>query len=197
MSGKTTKIDLSMCKVGDKAMTRDGHTLTFKGRRDRMVYPYIFGCSCGRDHNFAQDGRFDPSKEDRRDIVGLVLPDEPAPNPKATSKPSAPELPPGFVRVADCVGKFLVVEGDKSGGVIDLESLTAVRGPFKSIQAAEKDIRDDAIDTFESDPGNSRDMEDLENLGSDCLIVEVKRAVRPVPTVKVGCEIKTIGGGVK
>lgn len=195
MSAKAEKIDLSKCKVGDKAVTRDGYTLTFKGRRDRLAKPYIFGCSCGRDHSFSQDGRFGPSKENCRDIVGLILSDEPAPKPKAAKKPAVPELPPGSVRVADCVGTFLVVEGDKNGGVIDLESLTAVRGPFKSIQAAEKDIRDDAIATYSGDRGNS--LSDLENWGSDCLIVEVKRAVRPVPTVKVGCEIETIAGGVK
>ena len=116
-----------------------------------------------------------------------------APAKAPTRKEPKASLPPGHVYVADCPGRFLVLEGVKNDGTVDLKDLAEVRGPFASAKAAEDDIRKDAVDTFEGDP-DSR-MEDLENWGSDCLIVEVKRVVRAVPVVTVKAEIKTIAGG--
>ena len=112
---------------------------------------------------------------------------------KATRKAPKVILPPGHVYVADCPGRFLVLEGMKNDGTVDLKDLAGVRGPFVSAKAAEDDIRKDAVDTFEGDPEST--LDDLENWGSDCLIVEVKRVVRPVPVVSVKAEIKTIAGG--
>jgi hypothetical protein len=77
--------------------------------------------------------------------------------------------------------------------IIDLEQFgmaegtAAARGPFKSIAEAEKSLKDEARDSFES-------YNEPENLGPDhswaapVLIVEEKKRLQQVPVV--GFEIK-------
>ena len=64
-------------------------------------------------------------------------------------------------------------------------------GPFKSIRAAEKYIREDAEDTyrFGNNDGAGRD----EDWGDEHLILKTVKRVRPVPVVSLRIELKTVG----
>jgi len=81
------------------------------------------------------------------------------------------------------VGRFIVVEIDKhdavemSGGVLNV-------GPFETQEAAETWLRENAVEAFSMD-GSPVVVGNHDDFGSIHFICEVKRAVKPVPVVKV------------
>lgn len=173
---KAGKLDLFAFPDGTSVRLRNGDVCTILQKDD--IGPYVVRLSNGS--WYTPDGSFRAGyEEDPFDVVEILSAPEPAPKPE-----------PGFLRVADLIGKVLVIESDGNSGIIKTGSAELVGYAFKDEAAALAHIRKDSAGTFED--GGEITTEDLENWGSDCLIVEVKRVVRPVPTVKIGCEILTV-----
>ena len=81
------------------------------------------------------------------------------------------------------VGRFVVVAMDKcEGGDMSGDVLNV--GPFETQEAAETWLREDAVKAF-AGSGSPVEVGDQEDFGSVHLICEVKRAVKPVPAVRV------------
>ena len=81
------------------------------------------------------------------------------------------------------VGRFVVVAMDKcEGGEMSGDVLNV--GPFETQEAAETWLRDDAVKAF-AGSGSPVVVGDQEDFGSVHFICEVKRAVKPVPAVRV------------
>ena len=83
----------------------------------------------------------------------------------------------------NAVGRFVVVAMDKcEGGGMSGDVLNI--GPFETQEAAETWLRDDAVKAF-AGSGSPIEVGDQKDFGSVHFICEVKRAVKPVPAVKV------------
>lgn len=175
------KLDLSKCKVGDKVILRSGKVVTISSISPNERYPI----RCDDEYSRTFLGFWQRTeKVNDIDIVSIV-------KPSAKSKKTKPvELSD----IKNLIGKIIVIDTTKNDGKFDLSS-AELRGVFTSEKLALDYVRNDAKDTYDGDPSN--DMQDLDNWGSDVLIVEVKRVVRPVPSVKVSCSVKTIAGGLK
>lgn len=103
-------------------------------------------------------------------------------------------IEPGVFDITTVVGSTLVIEAERNNGTLGTGG-NEIFGAFANEAEALKRIAENAKDTFADDSGST--LYDLENWGSDYLIVEVKRVVRPVPRVNVECDIKIIAGGEK
>jgi hypothetical protein len=87
---------------------------------------------------------------------------------------------------------YLALQNDAIDGN-DINAVSTVHGPFKSIREEESFIRQDALDT-------ATDCEDLEMLkagenpdwGSAFTIVEVVKTVRPVPIATVTVKLRRV-----
>lgn len=186
MSAK--KLDLSKCKVGDVVKFGDGCTAEIVNIVPTALYPI----RCSNDEIYTFDGRYTSIESNAdKDIVSVQRKTKPKPKQPAPSKSA---LPPGTFDIAGLVGKTLIIDTTANGGTFRLKDAT-VEGVFDNESRAVAHICESSADTFENDSDGS--LEDLENWGSDVLIVEVKRVVRPVPRVSVKCEIKEIAGGAK
>lgn len=184
MSGK--KLDLSKCELGDKLMARNGKVFTFSHITSDGFFPII----TKEGDTFRADGKYQLFGDNELDNVKILSKER---KQKTTAKPAPkPDLPPGVFRVSDLVGKTLVIEGSRNDGTFKFGE-ASVLGAYNNEKEALEALCEESADVFESDSGNSR--EDLENWGSDALIVEVRRVVRPVPKVSVKCGIKVIAGG--
>lgn len=112
--------------------------------------------------------------------------------PEKRKSAAVPRLPEGVFEVADLVGKLLVIESDGNSGTMRVVGFPVSAGPFNTHEEADRHMADEAVELFDGSDRSSAD--DLEHWGSDALVVEVKRVVRTVPTMKVGCEIREIAG---
>jgi hypothetical protein len=183
MSAK--KLDLSKCEVGDRVRLRNGKETLVDENDGSDVPVYAGGCWYRRNGKSYVD-------VDHLDIVA-ILPREKTKKPVAKpAAPVKPALPAGVFSVSDLVGKTIAIYGEKNDGTFALRGAELV-GVYDNEKAALADIADKDADTFESDGGDT--LDDLANWGSDYLIVEVKRVVRPVPVVDVKCEVRVIAGG--
>lgn len=186
MSGK--KLDLSKCKPGDRVRLRNGTETNVARNTGLASYPVELRNGISYTYN----GEHYYGHRSELDIVAILpraKPKKPAEKPEA---PAQPKLPEGVFRVADMIGKTVVIEGSKNDGTFSCDC-TEVFGVYKDEKAALKDLADRNADEFDESDKSS----DGETWASDCLIVEVKRVVRPVPRVKVNCDIRVVAGGAK
>jgi hypothetical protein len=87
---------------------------------------------------------------------------------------------------------YLALQNDAIDGN-DINAVSTVHGPFKTIREAESFIRQDALDT-------ATDCEDLQMLkagenpdwGSTFAIVEVVKTVKPVPIATVKIKLRRV-----
>lgn len=193
MSKKNAKrIDFSKLPIGTQVRRRDGEVVTIveqlKGTRlTWRVGVRVSDGGCGWHTTF---GYFQcTGTEHCCDLVSVVSHEKAKPKAAVSKKPALPE---GVFNVSDLVGKLLVIESDNNTGRMKLLGLPVSAGPFKSNADVDRHLIEDGIDTFEGSDRSS--LDDLEHWGSDCLIVEVKRVVRQVPVVKVGCEVQDVSG---
>ena len=90
----------------------------------------------------------------------------------------------------NAVGRFVVVamdrceDGEMSGDVLNV-------GPFETQEAAETWLREDAVKAF-AGSGSPVEVGDQESFGSVHFICEVRRAVKPVPAVKVEASLQDL-----
>ena len=90
----------------------------------------------------------------------------------------------------NAVGRFVVVAMDKCevgamcGDVLNI-------GPFETQEAAETWLREDAVKAF-AGSGSPVEVGDQESFGSVHFICEVRRAVKPVPAVKVDASLQDL-----
>ena len=88
------------------------------------------------------------------------------------------------------VGRFVVVAMDKcEGGDMSGDVLNV--GPFETQEAAETWLREDAVKAF-AGSGSPVEVGDQESFGSVHFICEVRRAVKPVPAVKVEASLQDL-----
>ena len=73
----------------------------------------------------------------------------------------------------------------------EIENGCAARGPFASVKAAEKWLRDDCRDTFLG-ADNSLRENDGENWATPLMIVQVVRRVQPCPTLRVDVVLRNV-----
>lgn len=188
---KTKRIDFSKLPVGTKVRRRDGEVVTIEEQLHdtaltwRVCVRVLRG---GVDWYTVWGSFHGNGNKSCLDLVSVVI-DKKA-KPKAVTSAKTPALPEGVFNVADLVGKLLVIESDGNSGRMKVLGLPVSAGPFKSQTDLERHLIEDGVDTFESSDRSS--MDDLEHRGSDCLVVEVKRVVRQVPVVKLGCEVRDV-----
>ena len=70
-------------------------------------------------------------------------------------------------------------------------SKTAI-GPFPSLAAAERRLKDDAEHLFMDADKSCRELNEIETWGAPMIIVEERRTVRQVPTVKVSVRLEDV-----
>lgn len=192
-NAKTKRIDFSKLPVGTKVVRRDGVVVTISCQKKDKWQTWRVECLDQYDHPewYAFNGKsFINCPESPRDLVGVVEPEMSVKQTTTSTKTKKPALPEGIFNVTDLVGKLLVIESDNNSGQMRVVGTSVSAGPFKSHADVVRHMVADGIETFEGSDRSS--MDDLEHWGSDCLVVEVKRVVRQVPVVKVGCDVRDV-----
>lgn len=87
------------------------------------------------------------------------------------------------------IGKFVVIEANSNADTFDAKE-SDVHGIFDTEKQAIDHICEQTRKDFEAD--NDSNIHVGEDWAGDCLIVEIKRVVRPVITATVTCEIKDV-----
>lgn len=121
-------------------------------------------------------------KRDAKPKVVEVLP--------RVKKQPPPVAPNANCPVSGIVGKFAVIESNRNGMTFSIEDVR-VHGVFDTFADALAFVKDDAEDVYDASGGGGGN---LEKWGSDCLVVEVKSVVRPVPEIEVKMTVKTVAG---
>lgn len=93
------------------------------------------------------------------------------------------------VSVNSMIGKFVVIEAFGTSDEFNVKE-SDILGIFDTEKKAIDHICEDAKENFEAD--NEATIRDGEDWASNCLIVEIKRVVRPILTATVKCEVKDV-----
>lgn len=99
------------------------------------------------------------------------------------------EIKKKTVSVNSMIGKFIAIEAFGTRDDFNVKE-TDILGIFDTEKLAIDHICEDAKENFEAD--NEATIKDGEDWASNCLIVEIKRVVRPVITATVKCEVKDV-----
>ncbi len=85
--------------------------------------------------------------------------------------------------------QFWIIDSETSG---EHEASRTAIGPYPSMAAAEKWLRDDAAESFLDADKSLRSSEEAEPWGAPMHIVEVRKTVRQVPRAKVSVTLQTV-----
>lgn len=109
---------------------------------------------------------------------------------KRLAKKQASVKPPvNKPTIQGMIGKFVVIETNSNAGTFDVKE-SDVHGIFDTEKQAIDHICEQTRKDFEAD--NDSNIHVGEDWASNCLILEIKRFVRPVLTATVTCEIKDV-----
>ena len=135
---------------------------------------------------YTKDGTFLIGEKSELDIVRIIHKTQPKPT---TKKPAVAPSPKKKPTIADVVGKFIAIESFGMSEEFNVKE-SDILGIFDTEKKAIDHICEDAKENFEAD--KEATINDGEYLASNCLIVEIKRVVRPVITATVKCEVKDV-----
>jgi hypothetical protein len=108
---------------------------------------------------------------------------------QAAKKQASVKPPENKPTVHGMIGKFVVIEANSNADTFDVKE-SDVHGIFDTEKRAIDHICEQTRKDFEAD--NDSNIHVGEDWAGDCLIVEIKRVVRPVITAAVTCEIKDV-----
>lgn len=134
----------------------------------------------------AQDTRKDKKSGYFVEIKENNVKTKPKPTSKNTAVVPAQQKKP---TIADMVGKFIAIEAFGASEEFNVNE-SDILGIFDTEKLAIDHICEDAKENFEAD--NEATIKDGEDWASNCLIVEIKRVVRPILTATVKCEVKDV-----
>lgn len=175
MKEKNPKLNLLKYRVGDTVELADGR----RGRISRILphRDYPIKSRIGSYYmSHTKEGEFLVNGSQRGHNIIRVIPRKQEPVEEGQEKEDSVQSE-----------NFLVIRLASNDKPYNLSNAT-VKGAFKSEKAAEEFITSDAKKSFNDYPARSLDPE---TWGSDHMIVEVKKIVRPIPNITVDCGLKT------